>query len=188
MRNQNSLVKVNICLILLSVFLILTTSLVLCPKIRQASLSLVFSGCALVVACSEYFANEVFSIISFGRSISGIDLWISLITIVVIVVSVISLSFYKRSSLSSSLSRLFIINLVFSFVFFNLYRTIYIYLVFEISVIPIFLIIIGWGYQPERVKASYAIIFYTIISSVPIITCIMIMISNSLFMEVNLLN
>lgn len=187
MRNQNSLKKVSVNLILLSIVLILISTLILCPKISQASLRVVFSSCALGVASSEYFANEVLSIISFGSSIPGIDLWISLITSVVIVVSVISLSFYKRSTYSSSLSSLFIVNLIFSLVFFNLYRAIYLYLVFEISVIPIFLMIIGWGYQPERVKASYAIIFYTIITSVPLLTCLTIIISTSLFSEVNVL-
>ena len=172
----------------MSICLILVTSLVLCPKISQASLRVVFSCCTLMVASNEYYANEVLSIISFGRSIPGIDLWISLITCVVIVVSAISLSFYKRSSLSSTLSSLFIINLIFSFVFFNLYRAIYLYLVFEMSVIPIFLMIIGWGYQPERVKASYAIIFYTIITSVPLVICVVIVIRRSLFSEVNMLS
>jgi len=47
------------------------------------------------------------------------------------------------------------------------------------SVIPIFLMVLGWGYQPERVKASYSIIFYTIISSVPLLASIsMLMVFN----------
>ena len=46
------------------------------------------------------------------------------------------------------------------------------YMLFEISVIPIFLIITGWGYQPERLSAAYALIFYTIIFSFPLIMTI----------------
>lgn len=46
------------------------------------------------------------------------------------------------------------------------------YILFEISVIPIFLIITGWGYQPERLSAAYALIFYTILFSFPLIMMI----------------
>ena len=43
------------------------------------------------------------------------------------------------------------------------------YVVFELSLIPIFLIILGWGYQRERLKASKALVFYTISGSIPLI-------------------
>lgn len=46
------------------------------------------------------------------------------------------------------------------------------YILFEVSVIPIFLIITGWGYQPERLSAAYALIFYTILFSFPLIIVI----------------
>lgn len=45
----------------------------------------------------------------------------------------------------------------------------YFYLFFEFSVIPIFLIILGWGYQTERISASLALMFYTIIASIPLL-------------------
>ena len=43
------------------------------------------------------------------------------------------------------------------------------YVYFELSLIPIFLIIIGWGYQMERVKASKAIVLYTVTASLPLL-------------------
>jgi len=43
----------------------------------------------------------------------------------------------------------------------------YFYLIFELSVIPIYLIIAGWGYQPERTSASNALLFYTVVFSCP---------------------
>lgn len=43
----------------------------------------------------------------------------------------------------------------------------YFYLIFELSVIPIYLIIAGWGYQPERTNASNALLFYTVVFSCP---------------------
>lgn len=42
------------------------------------------------------------------------------------------------------------------------------YLFFEISLIPLIFIILGWGYQPERLLAGIYIMFYTLTFSLPI--------------------
>lgn len=46
------------------------------------------------------------------------------------------------------------------------------YILFEASLIPIFILIIGWGYQPERLKASYYLLFYTLLASLPLLITI----------------
>lgn len=46
------------------------------------------------------------------------------------------------------------------------------YLFFEISLIPTFILIIGWGYQPERIEAGVYLLFYTLFASLPIIISI----------------
>merc|ERR1712051_837983 len=57
----------------------------------------------------------------------------------------------------------------FYFVFIFLRRKfIYMYIYFELSIIPIFIIIIGWGYQSERLGASLSLIFYTVVASIPL--------------------
>nr|APX40429.1 NADH dehydrogenase subunit 4 [Cassida viridis] len=43
------------------------------------------------------------------------------------------------------------------------------YIFFEISLIPLMMIIIGWGYQPERLMAGVYLIFYTLFFSFPMI-------------------
>lgn len=47
------------------------------------------------------------------------------------------------------------------------------YILFEISLLPIFLIILGWGYQPERLSAGTALIFYTLTASLPLLAIIL---------------
>jgi len=42
------------------------------------------------------------------------------------------------------------------------------YLFFEISLIPVLLLIIGWGYQVERIQAGIYLLFYTLFLSLPI--------------------
>lgn len=43
------------------------------------------------------------------------------------------------------------------------------YLFFEIRLIPTFLLILGWGYQPERVNAGMYILLYTLFASLPLL-------------------
>lgn len=43
------------------------------------------------------------------------------------------------------------------------------YFLFEVSLIPTFLIIMGWGYQPERLQAGIYFIFYTLTASLPLL-------------------
>nr|AYQ18978.1 NADH dehydrogenase subunit 4 [Scymninae sp. 4 ACP-2013] len=56
------------------------------------------------------------------------------------------------------------------------------YLFFEFSLIPTLLIILGWGYQPERIQAGLYLFFYTMIASLPM----MIFLFNYLKLNFNL--
>nr|AFU50168.1 NADH dehydrogenase subunit 4 [Exema canadensis] len=46
------------------------------------------------------------------------------------------------------------------------------YLFFEISLVPTFLLILGWGYQPERLEAGLYLFFYTFLFSLPMMIMI----------------
>jgi NADH-ubiquinone oxidoreductase chain 4 len=46
------------------------------------------------------------------------------------------------------------------------------YLFFEISILPVIFLILGWGYQPERIRARFYIIFYTLFGSLPLLIII----------------
>lgn len=48
------------------------------------------------------------------------------------------------------------------------------YIRFESSLIPTLLLIIGWGYQPERIQAGIYIIIYTIAASLPLLLRILL--------------
>jgi NADH-ubiquinone oxidoreductase chain 4 len=43
------------------------------------------------------------------------------------------------------------------------------YLFFEASLIPTLLLILGWGYQPERIQAGMYLLFYTLLASLPLL-------------------
>nr|YP_009236854.1 NADH dehydrogenase subunit 4 [Acraea vestalis]AMJ17314.1 NADH dehydrogenase subunit 4 [Acraea vestalis] len=43
------------------------------------------------------------------------------------------------------------------------------YFFFEGSLIPIFILIVNWGYQPERMQAGLYLFFYTLLASLPLL-------------------
>lgn len=42
------------------------------------------------------------------------------------------------------------------------------YFFFELSILPVLFLILGWGYQPERFLAAIFIVFYTMLGSLPL--------------------
>nr|YP_009728641.1 NADH dehydrogenase subunit 4 [Phyllotreta striolata]QHR79689.1 NADH dehydrogenase subunit 4 [Phyllotreta striolata] len=61
---------------------------------------------------------------------------------------------------------LLMVVLFFTFSSMNLFMF---YLFFEISLIPTLILIMGWGYQPERLEAGVYMLFYTMLMSLPML-------------------
>nr|DAZ91310.1 TPA_asm: ND4 [Baikalogammarus pullus] len=49
----------------------------------------------------------------------------------------------------------------------------YFYVSFEVCLVPIFFLILGWGYQPERSQAGIYMLFYTLFGSLPFFFLVM---------------
>lgn len=56
---------------------------------------------------------------------------------------------------------------------FSLSNVLLFYFMFEGSLIPTLLLILGWGYQPERLQAGMYIIIYTVAASLPLLLVIL---------------
>nr|YP_011017119.1 NADH dehydrogenase subunit 4 [Locastra muscosalis]WQB62477.1 NADH dehydrogenase subunit 4 [Locastra muscosalis] len=67
----------------------------------------------------------------------------------------------------------FLFNLLFLlimlFLTFSVMNLFMFYLFFEGSLIPTLMLIIGWGYQPERIQAGMYLLFYTLFASLPLL-------------------
>nr|URX54118.1 NADH dehydrogenase subunit 4 [Cryptotermes sp. 6 AB-2022a] len=75
-----------------------------------------------------------------------------------------------RSSYHSGLFLCFVVLLViFLFCTFGSVNLFSFYLFFESSLIPTVFIILGWGYQPERLQAGIYLLFYTLLASLPML-------------------
>lgn len=64
---------------------------------------------------------------------------------------------------------LFIIILIILIIFFSIINLILFYILFEVRLIPTFILIIYYGYNPERLKAAYYLLIYTILISLPLL-------------------
>lgn len=76
------------------------------------------------------------------------------------------------------------ITLIFSlalilFLTFSAHNTLIFYIIFEASLIPTLLIILGWGYQPERIQASIYLMLYTVLASLPLLVILLFLSSSS---------
>nr|YP_054539.1 NADH dehydrogenase subunit 4 [Thermobia domestica]AAT69288.1 NADH dehydrogenase subunit 4 [Thermobia domestica] len=100
---------------------------------------------------------------SLSYSLILLSIWI-VILMIMASEGVLSSSFYSTSFISLVLLLLVLLYLSFSssslFMF---------YFFFEGSLIPTLFLILGWGYQPERVQAGMYLLFYTLFASLPLL-------------------
>nr|YP_010564762.1 NADH dehydrogenase subunit 4 [Graptomyza semicircularia]UZA61165.1 NADH dehydrogenase subunit 4 [Graptomyza semicircularia] len=90
---------------------------------------------------------------------------------------------YKNLFLLNVLLLLLLLLLTFSSI--NLFMF---YLFFEGSLIPTLFLILGWGYQPERLQAGMYLLFYTLLVSLPMLIAIFYLYNNLNTMNFFLLN
>nr|WRQ18387.1 NADH dehydrogenase subunit 4 [Austropeplea brazieri] len=127
---------------------------------------LVFS---LITIFSLFFLNQHFSEISnmwfLGDQVNSLMIFLSIFLCFLCVISTPSLksSFYMLCLISLG----FILTLAFSS---NTILMFYIF--FESSLIPTLLLIICWGYQPERLQAGSYMMVYTVTASLPLLLLI----------------
>jgi len=77
-----------------------------------------------------------------------------------------------NQSNNGTLVIIIIIMIVFSLKFFFSPSNLYLFINFELRLVPIFIIILGWGYQSERLLAGKALFIYTAVGSVPLLMLI----------------
>lgn len=126
---------------------------------------------------SEYFGGD-----SLSYSLVILSLWVTVII------------FY--GSLRSVTNSIVYFNIFVVVLIYILLVTFYVrnllsfYFFFEASLIPTLLIIIGWGYQPERLQAGVYFLFYTLLASLPLLAVLMFVYykNGTLDLGINFLN
>nr|YP_009526861.1 NADH dehydrogenase subunit 4 [Panulirus argus]AYA51671.1 NADH dehydrogenase subunit 4 [Panulirus argus] len=78
----------------------------------------------------------------------------------------------KTGNFSSAFVLVNISLLLCLFLTFSSLNYLFFYLSFESSLIPTLILVLGWGYQPERVQAGLYMLFYTLFASLPLLVCL----------------
>nr|YP_009235853.1 NADH dehydrogenase subunit 4 [Bactrocera umbrosa]AMD83708.1 NADH dehydrogenase subunit 4 [Bactrocera umbrosa]WCB98536.1 NADH dehydrogenase subunit 4 [Bactrocera umbrosa] len=115
--------------------------------------------------CTNYFVNISYfwgvDVISYGLIL--LSLWICALMISA------SESVYKYNNYKNLFLFNVLILLVFLMLTFSSMNLFMFYLFFESSLIPTLFLILGWGYQPERLQAGVYLLFYTLLASLPML-------------------
>nr|YP_010480533.1 NADH dehydrogenase subunit 4 [Corcobara angulipennis]UVN15252.1 NADH dehydrogenase subunit 4 [Corcobara angulipennis] len=111
-----------------------------------------FSNLSYMMSCD---------IMSYGLIL--LSVWISILMIMASE-NLLKVNFYVNFFLFNVIFLLIMLYLTFSVM--NMFMF---YLFFEGSLIPTLMLIIGWGYQPERIKAGMYLLFYTLFVSLPLL-------------------
>nr|ANZ54422.1 NADH dehydrogenase subunit 4 [Hieromantis kurokoi] len=120
-----------------------------------------------------------FDILSYGLIL--LSIWISVLMIMASE-KLKKTSFYENFFLMNVIFLLIMLYLTFSVM--NLFMF---YLFFEGSLIPTLMLILGWGYQPERIQAGMYLLFYTLFVSLPMLLGIFFIFNKTNFLSIYLL-
>lgn len=154
---------------------------------------IIFRGLTLVIGCLNKWAQVVMSLFfatlismlilvnktnltnyiifqssdSLSFTLVSLSLWIGALII-------IASTGVKRDNFKSSwfisLIIILVVLLILTFTTDNIFLF---YLYFEATLIPTLLLIMGWGYQPERIQAGVYMLFYTLAASLPLLLIIL---------------
>nr|YP_001798514.1 NADH dehydrogenase subunit 4 [Sminthurus viridis]ABS82050.1 NADH dehydrogenase subunit 4 [Sminthurus viridis] len=129
---------------------------------------IVFLMISMMVLCSFYSCTGFYYYLGFIY-VDSFSFLMVMLTILITILMIISSYNYvssKSGILYLSLMSFLMSILIYSFLV-NSVMTFYFF--FEASLIPTLIIIMGWGYQPERLQASVYFLFYTLFASLPLL-------------------
>nr|WOR80623.1 NADH dehydrogenase subunit 4 [Curtos sp.] len=112
--------------------------------------------------------NFFFSMISYFFGCDYLSFYMILLSIWICLLMVMSSEkIYFYGNYSYFFNFMVILLLVFLFLTFSSMNMFVFYLFFEMSLIPTLFLILGWGYQPERIQAGMYMFMYTLFGSLP---------------------
>ena len=128
---------------------------------------------SFLLMASVYWVVEIinfnFGVVNFTQLdyvsflLGGLSLWILVLMMIIRFYIKWSTNFFELFAVLSVFITIFLL------IRFSTSDLLIFYIAFETTLIPIFLLVIGWGYQPERTRASYYLLFYTLAASLPLL-------------------
>nr|QXX99486.1 NADH dehydrogenase subunit 4 [Dimorphostylis asiatica] len=109
------------------------------------------------------FSGMVYFFDFVSSSLSILSFWVFFLSTISMV------KIYKKNTFSYNFLFMNILLLMCLLVSFSASSFLVFYLFFEFSLFPMLVIIMGWGYQPERMQAGMYMFLYTVMASLPLL-------------------
>nr|YP_010838223.1 NADH dehydrogenase subunit 4 [Sternocampsus coriaceus]WGF20850.1 NADH dehydrogenase subunit 4 [Sternocampsus coriaceus] len=117
--------------------------------------------------------SEYFSSISYFLGCDCISFFMILLSIWICSLMLMASEKLNKENYFIKFFMLVLVLMLFSlFMTFSSMNLFVFYLFFEVSLIPTLILILGWGYQPERIQAGLYMFFYTLLGSLPMMVAI----------------
>nr|YP_010478415.1 NADH dehydrogenase subunit 4 [Nesophrosyne sp. 246 GMB-2012]UVI59859.1 NADH dehydrogenase subunit 4 [Nesophrosyne sp. 246 GMB-2012] len=166
---------------MMSVFMYM---ILLTPLFTSSSVLVMQSAYLLILLIMIYMTNclEFFGFISYNMGLDVYSYCLICLSFVIGSLMFISMVGCYSMSVFGFLNFLLTISLLINFSSLNF---LYMYISFEFVLVPLMVLILGWGYQPERLMSGMYLFFYTAFASLPLLMLILYMSSmyNSLFFD-----
>uniref|UniRef100_UPI0030E569DA NADH dehydrogenase subunit 4 n=1 Tax=Pilargis verrucosa TaxID=1818081 RepID=UPI0030E569DA len=158
---------------------IMATSLLLLPIYTQTKKSWTMSIIGLTMTfmssvillyspmLSPSYISKLMILDTLSSPLISLTLWISPLMLMAS-----STVLNNNNSAKSFTSQIIALNLIL-IITFSSNNLLMFYIAFESSLIPTLLLILGWGYQPERLQASMYLMLYTVTASLPLLMSLM---------------
>nr|YP_010362171.1 NADH dehydrogenase subunit 4 [Trifida elongata]UNS15664.1 NADH dehydrogenase subunit 4 [Trifida elongata] len=127
-----------------------------------------FSLMMIMVLFMFFNVNFFFSSVSYFMGVDFLSYGLIALSILIVSLMIMSSdSIFKDLFVSLFLLTNIFLCLILIFVF-SVLNMFMFYLFFEFSLIPLLILIFGWGYQPERLISGLYLFFYTLFASLPL--------------------
>nr|ACT80225.1 NADH dehydrogenase subunit 4 [Mayetiola destructor] len=128
---------------------------------------IIFIMMAISILFYPFFSMNFLNLSIF---IDNINFWLIILTVWISFLMILSMFNFKMVGNNIKLIIFFILFLLmFLLLSFFINNFLLFYIFFEMSLIPTLYLIIGWGYQPERLLAGLYLLFYTLLASLPLL-------------------
>nr|YP_010478289.1 NADH dehydrogenase subunit 4 [Nesophrosyne sp. 29 GMB-2012]UVI59733.1 NADH dehydrogenase subunit 4 [Nesophrosyne sp. 29 GMB-2012] len=148
-----------------------------CMTMLQLSYLVILLMIIYMMNCVEFFG-----FISYNLGLDVYSYYLICLSFMIGSLMFISMIGCYSVSMFSFLNFLLTISLLINFSSLNF---LYMYISFEFVLVPLMVLILGWGYQPERLMSGMYLFFYTAFASLPLLILILYMnyTYNSLFFD-----
>nr|UFA47096.1 NADH dehydrogenase subunit 4 [Mitjaevia bifurcata] len=141
---------------------IILVNLISCWYLYQMSFILI------MLVFTLNYVNSYFSLISYFLAVDYFSYGLIILSILIVSLMILSSNMIKNSMYFSMFLLMCLSLCLILVMIFGSTNMFVMYLFFEFSLIPLMILIFGWGYQPERLISGLYLFFYTLFASLPL--------------------